>query len=78
MDYKRKIIETSLKVPECHHSGCETDAAYEGWARIIDPFIGKPTGRNIFIPVCEEHKMSLIGFQEGKEPDNGTTSSDDH
>lgn len=75
MDYKRKIVETSLKVPECHYKGCDDGAAYEGWARIMDPFIGKYTGRMIFIPVCEEHKTALIGFQEGKEPDNGTNSS---
>lgn len=75
MNYKRKIVRTSLALPECHLRDCDTEAFYEGWARVIDPFIGTPIGRNIFIPVCEEHKMSLIGFQEGKEPTNGTESS---
>jgi hypothetical protein len=75
MDYKREIVETSLKVPECFGDGCHEDAAYEGWARVIDPCIGQTSGRMIFVPVCEEHKVSLIGFQEGKEPENGTNSS---
>lgn len=60
--------------PECFHQGCSITAVYQGWARKIDPFIGTPTGMTMSIAVCEDHKMSLIGFQEGKEPDNVTAS----
>ena len=68
MIYKRRIVETSLKGPECHLSDCNTNAVYEGWAKVVDPLIGWTVGRNVFIPVCEEHKMSLIGFQKREQP----------
>ncbi len=62
-----KDVPVCSKRSECHLSGCTDEAAYEGWARKIDPFTGQRTGMSIYIPVCEDHKMVLIGHQEGKE-----------
>jgi hypothetical protein len=69
MTYKREIIKTSLPTAKCHISSCTQTAVYEGWSHITSAFLslGSTTGRNQFIPVCEAHKMSLIGFQEERE-----------
>ncbi len=66
MDYKRKIVKTCLKVPECFDDGCHEDAVHEGWAQVVDPCLGAASGRNIFVPVCERHKKALTGFQKSE------------
>jgi len=50
---------------QCHLPGCTDDAAWEGWARKLDPFTQKPSGMTMLIPVCEGHKGLLIGAQAG-------------
>jgi hypothetical protein len=40
---------------KCDVHGCEYTAVYETWARNHDS-MGLPTGMNIRVHVCEEHK----------------------
>ncbi len=68
-------IDKQPGLPSCHFPTCHDDAAYEGWARKIDPFTGKMTGMNLFIAVCEGHKGVLIGAQKGES--DGTASLED-
>lgn len=72
LDYKREIVKTSLPTPPCFYQGCSDETVYEGWMRVSPTRYDAP--RDAWVSVCEEHKMSLIGFQEGKEPDNVTAS----
>ncbi len=50
--------------PDCEVPDCYWEAAYEGWARKIDPFTGKPSGMMRTLKTCESHKRALIGFQQ--------------
>lgn len=67
-------------IPPCHfqkQAGCPNQAAYEGWSRKKDPFTGETTGQMLRIQVCEDHKLSLIGFQEKDEEFLNTEGEND-
>lgn len=55
-------------LPLCEVPGCESDAAYEGWARKADPMASivrmAASGMMRLFKVCEGHKQILIGFQK--------------
>ena len=57
--------------PQCEITGCEETAVYEGWGRVHDPILGKPTGLMQLVHVCEEHKTHpQLVANEKKEPTN--------
>lgn len=50
---------------------CTNFADYQGYTRSLQDTEIHPPGYFFIANVCEDHKMCLIGFQNGKEPDDG-------
>ena len=56
---------------ECEVSGCHEQWEWEGWYRVVDPFLHTPTGLMQKRKVCDEHGYLLDGSTDqelnGKE-----------
>jgi hypothetical protein len=60
---KKHCDTCTCHIPTCDIADCDNAAVYEGWARQGWPF--NNPGMIFRFKTCEEHKMALIGFQEG-------------